>query len=120
MAASPGMREQLGLGPPRRRACRRARAPRAPADVVAVIDTRCVVCHAHEPVWEGIGIAPKGVLLDTPERIAALAPAIRMQAVLTHAMPPNNLTDMTDAERAVLARWLAGDASRPTDGTIVR
>ena len=55
-------------------------------------------------------MAPKGMLLDTPERIAALAPAIRMQAVLTHAMPPNNLTEMTEAERAVLARWL--DARR--------
>ena len=108
MAASPGMREQLGLGPAEAPAVSAALAlPRAPAEVVAVIDTRCVVCHAHEPVWDGIGIAPKGVLLDSPERIAALAPAIRMQAVLTHDMPPNNLTDMTDAERQVLARWLA-------------
>ena len=55
---------------------------------------------------EDIGEAPKGVLLDTPERIARFAPAIRMQAVLTHAMPPNNFTQMTDEERAVLARWL--------------
>jgi uncharacterized membrane protein len=45
-------------------------------------------------------------MLDTPEHIATFAPAIRMQAVLTHAMPPNNLTDMTSEERAVLARWL--------------
>ena len=55
------------------------------------------MCHAAEPVWEGIGEAPKGVLLDTPEHIARFAPAIRMQAVLTHAMPPNNLTEMTPA-----------------------
>ena len=47
------------------------------------------------------------MLLDTPEHIAALAPAIRMQAVLTHAMPPNNLTEMTIEERGVLAHWLA-------------
>ena len=73
-----------------------------------MVETRCVVCHAPAPVWDGIGVAPKGVMLDTPERIAALAPSIRMQAVLTHAMPPNNLTEMTDAERRVLARWLAG------------
>ena len=64
------------------------------------------MCHAPEPVWEGIGEAPKGVLLDTPEHIAAFAPAIRMQAVLTHAMPPNNLTEITPDERAVIARWL--------------
>ena len=42
------------------------------------------------------------MLLDTPEHIARFAPAIRMQAVLTHAMPPNNLTEMTDEERACL------------------
>jgi uncharacterized membrane protein len=74
--------------------------------VVNVVETRCAMCHAPEPVWDGIGEAPKGVLLDTPEHIAAFAPAIRMQAVLTHAMPPNNLTEMTNEERAVLARWL--------------
>ena len=109
MAATPGMRAEIGLGPVETPSVSAALAlPRAPADVVAVIDTRCVVCHAHEPVWAGIGVAPKGVLLDSPERIAALAPAIHMQAVLTHNMPPNNLTDMTDAERQVLARWLAG------------
>jgi uncharacterized membrane protein len=55
---------------------------------------------------EDIGEAPKGVLLDTPEHIARFAPAIGMQAVLTHAMPPNNFTQISDAERAVLARWL--------------
>jgi uncharacterized membrane protein len=59
-------------------------------------------------VFEGVGEAPKGVLLDTPEHIAAFAPAIRNQAVMTHAMPPNNITEMTPAERAVLARWLLG------------
>ena len=64
------------------------------------------MCHADEPVWEGVNAAPKGVKLDTPERIAAFAPAIRMQAVLTHAMPPNNLTEITPEEREILARWL--------------
>jgi uncharacterized membrane protein len=29
-----------------------------------------------------------------------------MQAVLTHAMPPNNLSEMTLAERRVVAEWL--------------
>jgi uncharacterized membrane protein len=103
------MRQELGLAPaPEPTLAAGLDLPRAPKAVVDVIGTRCVVCHAPEPAWEGIGIAPKGILLDTPERIAALAPAIRMQAVLTHAMPPNNLTEMTDAERRVLARWLAG------------
>ena len=106
-AGSPGVRDEFGLrGPPSERAAA-ADAPKAPKDVVEVVETRCSMCHAAEPAWDGIGEAPKGVLLDTPEHIARFAPGIRMQAVLTHAMPPNNLTEITADERAVLARWLA-------------
>ncbi len=72
-----------------------------------VIGTRCSMCHASEPLWPGLAAAPKGVLLDTPEHVARFAPAIRIQAVLTHAMPPNNITDMQPEERDELARWLA-------------
>ncbi len=106
--ASPGVRPALGLGPAPPVEAAALDAPRAPAEVVDVVTSRCAMCHASEPVWEGIGEPPKGVLLDTPERIAAFAPAIRMQAVLTHAMPPNNLTEMTIEERGALAHWLAG------------
>jgi uncharacterized membrane protein len=106
MTASPGMRSTLGLGeaPPIKAAS--VELPKAPKEVVEVVSTRCAMCHAPEPVYQGIGEAPKGVLLDTPEHIAAFAPAIRAQAVMTHAMPPNNVTEMTAEERAVLARWL--------------
>jgi uncharacterized membrane protein len=105
-AASPGMRPALGLAELDPVQTADSGAPKAPADVVAIVQTRCSMCHSPEPAWEGIGEAPKGVLLDTSEHIAYFAPAIRMQAVLTHAMPPNNLTEMTPAERAVLAGWL--------------
>ena len=64
------------------------------------------MCHAAEPVWAGIAAAPKGVRLDTPEEIARHAEAIRIQAVLTHAMPPNNITEMTADERRDVAAWL--------------
>jgi uncharacterized membrane protein len=108
-AASPGMREVIGLGPRAPARAARADLPKAPKQVVDIISTRCSMCHAPEPVYEGIGIAPRNILLDTPEHIAALAADIRVQAVLSHAMPPNNITEMTAEERAVLARWLAGD-----------
>ena len=39
-------------------------------EAVLAIQSRCSMCHAAEPVWEGIAIAPKGVRLDTPEEIA--------------------------------------------------
>ena len=51
-------------------------------------------------------LPPKGVLLDTPAAIARSAPLIRLQAVLTGAMPPNNITEMTRDERRMLANWL--------------
>jgi uncharacterized membrane protein len=102
--ASPGMRGLMGLAD-LATAAARADEPKAPPEVVDIVTMRCMMCHAAAPMEE-IGEAPKGVLLDTPEHIARFAPAIRMQAVLTHAMPPNNFTQMTDDERAVLARWL--------------
>ncbi len=111
-SASPGMRPALGLGPAAPAPAAQLGAAKAPDDVVAVVNSRCAMCHAPDPVWEGIGEAPKGVLLDTPEHIAAFAPAVMMQAALTHAMPPNNLTEMTAAERATLARGLGGFAAK--------
>jgi uncharacterized membrane protein len=76
-------------------------------EAVLAIQSRCSMCHAAEPVWEGIHIAPKGVRLDTPEEIARHAEIIRIQSVLTHAMPPNNITEMTLDERKIVANWLA-------------
>jgi uncharacterized membrane protein len=105
--ASPGMRSLMGLADLPAGAAR-ADEPKAPQEVVDVVQLRCMMCHAAEPM-EWIGEAPKGVLLDTPEHIARFAPAIAMQAVLTHAMPPNNFSGITDDERAVLARWLKLD-----------
>ncbi len=76
-------------------------------DAVLVIQSRCSMCHAAEPSWDGIPGAPKGVHLDTPEAIARQAEIIRVQSVLTHAMPPNNITEMTVDERKAVATWLA-------------
>jgi uncharacterized membrane protein len=81
--------------------------PAAPAEAVEIVVSRCSMCHAAEPVWAGIAIAPKGVMLDTPERIARQAEAIRYHAVLTASMPPNNITGLEPDERRVLAEWLA-------------
>jgi len=75
---------------------------------VLAIQSRCSMCHALEPVWDGVATAPKGVRLDTPDEIARHAEVIRIQSVLTHAMPPNNVTEMTLDERRAVAAWLAG------------
>jgi uncharacterized membrane protein len=77
-----------------------------PADVNDVITSRCSMCHAAEPVWAGLASAPKGILLDSPEQIARNSSLIMEQAVMTNAMPPNNITEITKDERHVLAMWL--------------
>ena len=66
---------------------------------------RCSMCHAREPVWDGIRMAPKGVLLETPADIARAAHQVYLQAGLTDAMPPANITGMEDAERDAILRW---------------
>jgi uncharacterized membrane protein len=75
-------------------------------NAVLAIQSRCSMCHMNEPAWAGIAAPPKGVRLDTPEEIARHAEAIRVQSVMTHAMPPNNITEMTLEERRAVADWL--------------
>jgi uncharacterized membrane protein len=79
------------------------------AHVCAIVQTRCAVCHAQSPKQPGFAMAPKGVMLDTPERIAAQALQINQQ-VSSRVMPVANLTGMTDAERDIVAHWFAAGA----------
>ncbi|MFA5949966.1 MAG: urate hydroxylase PuuD [Hyphomicrobium sp.] len=84
-----------------------AAKPQMSAEAKNIVLGRCSMCHAQEPAWPGIGVAPKGVRLDTEEHMVAHANAIRIQAVLTHAMPPGNVTEISPEERKTLATWLA-------------
>ncbi|WP_119965578.1 urate hydroxylase PuuD [Simplicispira lacusdiani] len=72
-------------------------------EVQAVLQQRCVQCHGAE-------VQMKGVRLDTPEQVAPRAPLIYQQVVLQKLMPMNNATQMTEAERALIARWHAAGA----------
>ena len=82
-----------------------AGAPRAPDDVTMVVMSRCAMCHAEEPGWPGLGVAPKEVHLDTPEAIERNRRRVGLFAGITNAMPPNNITEMTDDERKLVAQW---------------
>ena len=74
-------------------------------DVVSIVQGRCSMCHAAEPGYEGIYYAPKGVVLETPSQIAHEAQRIYMQAGITHAMPPANLSFIEPQERAAIVKW---------------
>ncbi|MEM8754682.1 MAG: urate hydroxylase PuuD [Pseudomonadota bacterium] len=78
-------------------------------EVEEIMLSRCSMCHAAEPVWDGIAHAPKDVALETPEDIAAHAAEIYAQAARSRAMPPGNVTYISPGERAILAKWYEGD-----------
>ena len=73
---------------------------------VRVVQTRCTVCHAAAPAWGGVHWPPKGVVLETPAQIAHEARRVYLQAGLSHAMPPGNLSGMQPAERASIVAWV--------------
>ena len=74
-------------------------------EVHDVVIGRCSMCHAAEPVWNGLLWPPKGVMLETPQQIALQAEAIYVQSGVTHAMPPANLSGISDTERALIRAW---------------
>jgi uncharacterized membrane protein len=84
--------------------------PMSLATVQAILNQRCVQCHAAHPTM--MGSAPAGVLLDTPDEILRNAQRVYQQTVQLKAMPLGNATQMTDAERASVAQWFEQGARR--------
>jgi uncharacterized membrane protein len=70
-----------------------------------IVQGRCAMCHARAPAWDGLRWAPKGVLLETRADVARNARAIYLQAGVSHAMPPANITDIPQEDRALLTAW---------------
>jgi uncharacterized membrane protein len=73
------------------------------AHVQAIVKERCSLCHNAQ-------VANKGVRLDAPDQVATHASQIYQQAVVLKAMPLNNATQITPAERDVLKRWYEAGA----------
>lgn len=84
--------------------------------VVDIVLGRCSMCHSAEPGWEGIHFPPKNVVLETPAQIAAEAKRIYLQAGLSHAMPPANVSYMEPAEREAIILWFQSAGKTPTAG----
>jgi uncharacterized membrane protein len=83
-----------------------------PKNVAAIIAERCTVCHMAQPSYPGFAAPPKNILLDTPERIIAQAQIIYQQTVVLRAMPIGNLSNITEDERVVIARWAESLAAK--------
>ncbi|WP_299826169.1 urate hydroxylase PuuD [uncultured Roseobacter sp.] len=75
------------------------------SEVQDIVLGRCSMCHAAEPVWDGLHWPPKGVRLETEYQIAKQAREIYLQSGVSHAMPPANLSYMEAEERALIVAW---------------
>jgi uncharacterized membrane protein len=82
------------------------------ARVQAIVAQRCAACHAAAPRFAGLAAAPKGVVLEEAGQLRTHASRIRVQ-VAARAMPPGNVTGLSDAERAELVAW--ADAAERSD-----
>jgi uncharacterized membrane protein len=98
-----GLAVWLAPPPPSAAAVASAGRPLRFAEVKAVIDQRCVLCHNAQ-------VQNKNVALHTPELIQQHAQAIYQQAVVQKLMPMNNATQISEDERALIKRWFEAGA----------
>ena len=66
---------------------------------------RCAMCHAKEPLWDGLASAPGGLILETDYDVAINAKKIYMYAGIRNYMPPNNISYMEPDERQLIIDW---------------
>ena len=76
------------------------------AEALSLTTKHCVMCHARKPTHESFKEAPKNVTLETVADLKRYAQPIMIQTVRNKAMPLGNQTEMTEAEREQLGRWI--------------
>jgi uncharacterized membrane protein len=96
----------LAPPPPSAAAVAAAAKPVQFAQVKALIDQKCTLCHNAQ-------VQQKNVALHTPELIKQHAQSVYQQVAVLKLMPLNNATQITDDERALIKRWF--DAGAPTN-----
>ncbi|GIX50867.1 urate hydroxylase PuuD [Sphaerotilus sulfidivorans] len=102
-----GLAIWLAPPPPSAAAQAAATKPVTFAEVKAVIDQRCTMCHNAQ-------VQSKNVALHTPELLKQHAQAVFQQASVLKLMPMNNATQITEDERTLIRRWFeAGAPSAP-------
>jgi len=82
------------------------------AEVQPLLARHCTGCHSPHPTNPAFPAPPLGLLLDSYDHAAPLAPRIRKVAVDAQIMPLGNLTRMTAPERAKLGDWIAAGAPK--------
>jgi uncharacterized membrane protein len=95
----------LWLTAPAARQVATATAP--DADVLAIVQQHCAVCHAADPPHEAFAEAPGGMVIESLDDVRRQGEAIDQFAVRTEIMPLGNETGMTEVERETLGAWIA-------------
>ena len=95
---------------PQQAATTQARAPVSFAEVREVITQRCNICHSATPNHPTAPVAPRGIMFDTPEQIRQWTKRIHASTVTSKTMPLANLTQITEEERELIARWYQAGA----------
>jgi uncharacterized membrane protein len=93
----------LAPAPPSAAQIAAANKPATFAEVKALIDQKCALCHNAQ-------VQQKNVALHTPELIKQHAQGIYQQTAVLKLMPLNNATQVTDDERALVKRWFDAGA----------
>ena len=75
-------------------------------EVMQIVQTHCISCHAENPTDAKIKLAPKGVIFANTDDLKRYAKQIEAQSVRNKVMPLGNKTAMTDEERQKLGAWL--------------
>lgn len=73
------------------------------AQLMPLVAKHCAVCHSAHP--QLMGAAPKGVMFDSAAQLEAHKALVGRQVGVLRVMPPGNMTQMSDEERALFARW---------------
>jgi uncharacterized membrane protein len=106
----------IALAPASDRSAARAGmvAPAAdPAQVLVIVERRCVPCHGANPTQPGFAAPPNGLVFENLNEVRAHLPQVEQQLAM-RTMPLGNLTGMTEEERAAMLMWIGhGELARP-------
>ena len=75
------------------------------SEAYAIVQQRCVRCHAPAPQFKGFTSPPLGVELDSQKKLLQHAERVYQTVVILRTMPLGNLTQITAAERDQIAAW---------------
>lgn len=108
--SSLGPRQAVAAPPATTRTSMATSHPPSFDKVQEIVSIRCSMCHAKETLWSTMAMAGEDIKLDNAQDIRRYAKLIDTVAVRSNAMPPGNVTEMTNDERHLLGAWVAAGA----------